>query len=192
MDSGPTRLASSAAATREAGATRPLSGNRLRALRPWPSRRCAKSWAGGRRAWSLEAAWLSCRPLAVSSKAQEHRLVQGSAARPGRSSGRSRAGSLGFPSRRWPTGRKECAAIGSERRFASGTCTQWHGTGSHACTRRAVRLCIAGSTARHTSRSASYFSSMGGVCGEVSVHGVAPARALCWPLRRYPAKAASS
>ena len=81
---------------------------------------------------------LSCRPLAVSSKAQEHRLVQGSAARPGRSSGRSRAGSLGFPSRRWPTGRKECAAIGSERRFASSTCTQWHGMGSHACTRRAV------------------------------------------------------
>ena len=51
-------------------------------------------------------------------------------------------------------------------------------------------LCIAGSTARHTSSSVSYFSSMGGVCGEVSVHGVALQRALCWPLRRYSAKAA--
>ena len=121
---------------------------------------------------------LSCRPLAVSSKAQEHRLVQGSAARPDRSSGRSRAGSLGFPSRRWPTGRKECAAIGSERRFASGTCTQWHGTGSHACTRRAVlrtEALVHCSAARHTSSSVSNFSSMGGVCG-VRLRGVALAR----------------
>ena len=50
-------------------------------------------------------------------------------------------------------------------------------------------LCIAGSTARYTSSSVSYFSSIGGVCGEVSVRGVALQRAR---LRRYSAKACPS